>query len=268
MIADNIGVTADYVFSLTAESLSMPLAWIGAIAYTLQIYFDFSGYSDMAIGLGRIFGFKFQENFEYPYIASSVREFWRRWHISLSQFFRDYVYIPLGGNRCSKSRWIINMMLVWLLTGVWHGAAWTFITWGVLYGIVIIAESWYGKIFSSDNIVIKILSHCYTMLVVVLLWVIFRASSLGNAIQFIKNMIGFGSKVIIDTGTIYQLANYSVLIIMSVIFALPCVRFINERTNNNKLVHGIECLCLLLGTVASVSFIYMGSYNPFLYFMF
>ena len=269
LLANNLGIFADGVFNVDSiYNYSIVYTWLGAMAYTLQIYYDFSGYSDMAIGLGRVFGFRFQENFEYPYIASSVREFWRRWHISLSQFFRDYVYIPLGGNRCSKLRWIINMMIVWLLTGIWHGAAWTYIMWGVLYGIIIIVEARFCKNSVSKNIAMRVISHMYTMVIVTLLWVIFRASSIENACCFIKNMIGLGSKVIIDRGTIYQFSNNASLIIISIILALPIVSLINKKTNNNKLVMGIEGICLALGTVASVSFIYMGSYNPFLYFMF
>ena len=269
ILANNLGILADRVFNVSnIYEYSIVYTWIGAIAYTLQIYYDFSGYSDMAIGLGRVFGFTFQENFDYPYVSASVKEFWRRWHMSLSQFFRDYVYIPLGGNRCSKSRWVFNMMLVWLLTGIWHGAAWTYIMWGVIYGIFIIIESFFGKITASNNIVIRLLLHVYTMLVVILLWVVFKASSLENAYHYIRNMIGLGSNVIIDRGTIYQLSNYSILLLSSIALSLPIVNIINKKTNYNKFIQAIEGVFLMLGTIAAISYIYMGSYNPFLYFMF
>lgn len=268
LLANNLGGLVDIVFGVrNISDFSTMYTWLGAIAYTLQIYFDFSGYSDMAIGLGKVFGFEFQENFNYPYIAGSVKEFWKRWHISLSQFFRDYVYIPLGGNRCRKYRWIINMMIVWILTGIWHGASWTYIIWGIAYGIIIIVETLFNsrKEISAAG---KLIGHIYTLIIVVMLWVVFRAEHFSTAVLYLKNMCGIGSKSFIDEGFFYQLKNFGFIILLGIIFSTPLFPYLKDKYENNVLYKCITTSALLIGFIASTSYIYMGSYNPFLYFMF
>ena len=186
IIANQMALLADLIFNKHNGSYGTSIIWLGTLAYTLQIYFDFSGYSDMAIGLGRIFGFHFLENFDYPYISKSVTEFWRRWHISLSTWFRDYVYIPLGGNRVNKFKWIRNIILVWLLTGLWHGAAWNFIIWGIYYGLLLLFE----KLFLNKllNKLPSIINWLYTFIIVMIGWMIFRSNSLNELLLFIKTM--------------------------------------------------------------------------------
>ncbi len=189
LLANNLGGFADIVFGVRDISrFSVLYTRLGAVAYTLQIYYDFSGYSDMAIGIGRMFGFRFLENFNHPYTARSVREFWRRWHISLYRFFRDYVYIPLGGSRCTKIRWIFNTLLVWFLTGLWHGASWKYIFWGFAYGVILLAERRFVR--TDESYLGSIFGHIYTMLAVILLWVVFRAENLPQAFAYIGNMFG------------------------------------------------------------------------------
>lgn len=268
LIANNLGSLADIVFNVSnIYEHSILYTWLGAIAYTLQIYYDFSGYSDMAIGLGYIFGFRFYENFNDPYISSSIKEFWRRWHMSLSYFFRDYVYIPLGGNRCSKQRRMVNVMVVWLLTGIWHGASWTYISWGVGYGIIVLVETFLLKYIDIENKYIKAFMHIYTMVVVASLWVIFRSKNLHQAYHYLKNMFGLGSKIMIDAGFVYQFRNYFVLLMAAVIISTPILPRLKE-SNRGGLYGVVSTVCLFIGVIASVSFIWMGSYNPFLYFIF
>ena len=270
LLANNLGALADIVFGVhDISQYSVLYTWLGAIAYTLQIYFDFSGYSDMAIGLGRMFGFRFQENFNYPYIASSIQDFWRRWHISLSQFFRDYVYIPLGGNRVSALRWVGNMACVWLLTGLWHGANWTYILWGVIYGICLIIERFIpDNSNKSKSKFVNVWGHIYTMIVVTLLWVLFRADGVVQAIAYVKNMFGIGAKCFVDHAFCYQLSNSWILIIIAIIFSIPVGKWLDEKIGDKKAYQVVKMVGLSLCTVSAMSFIYMGSYNPFLYFMF
>lgn len=273
LIANNLGALADIVFNATEiTDHSILYTWLGAAAYTMQIYYDFSGYSDMAIGLGKIFGFQFQENFNYPYMSCSVREFWRKWHMSLSQFFRDYVYIPLGGDRCSKHRWVFNIMVTWLLTGIWHGASWTYVIWGGGYGAVILLESKFIKHVQTENILMKIFMHIYTMIIVITNWVVFRASSIQQAYCYLKNMYGMGAKAVIDPGFVFQLDNYKLLLLIAFLCSTPVIPYLREKCERGYWT-GVayktaSTTALVLGLLASVSYIYMGSYNPFLYFMF
>lgn len=262
LIADYMAVVADNIFD-THINLSVATAWLGAIAYTLQIYFDFSGYSDMAIGLGRMFGFKFNENFNYPYIAKSVTDFWRRWHISLSSWFRDYVYIPLGGNRVGSIRWIINIFAVWALTGIWHGANWTFLCWGLMYFALLIFEK-YTKI--QDKL--GILSHVYTMVMVIIAWTVFRAESLEYAREYIGYMLGINANSLYDKMFIYYLDNIWIIMLIACIFSLPVcdkiVSMIEQKT------YGI-ILKPLITTVLFIQVILVvigASYSPFIYFNF
>lgn len=268
LLANNIGGLANLVFGVSDISqCSVLYTWLGAIAYTLQIYYDFSGYSDMAIGLGKIWGFEFQENFNFPYIANSIKDFWRRWHISLSQFFRDYIYIPLGGNKCSTTRWIVNILIVWFLTGLWHGASWNYVLWGLAYGGLLIIERFIFKVKTNSKI-IGIFKHLYTMVSVILLWVVFRAENLLQAKSYIKNMFGIGAASFIDHGFIFQFKNFSWLIIIAVIFCTPISLYIENKISKQCWFQWLKTVLLICCVVISVSYIYMGSYNPFLYFMF
>ncbi len=273
IIANNLGGLTDIVFGASdIYRHSVLFTWLGAVAYTLQIYFDFSGYSDMAIGLGRIFGFDFQENFNYPYISGTIREFWRRWHISLSQFFRDYVYIPLGGNQKGKLKRAVNLSIVWLLTGIWHGAYYTYIGWGLGYGILILFETYVLEKININNVLWKILLRIYTLLCIIVLWVIFRAESVHQAYYYIRNMFGLGSHTLAGTDFVFQFKNYSLLILMAGILSTPIIPKIREYLHKNRIMavayKSVAAAVLVIGVVVSVSYIYMGSYNPFLYFMF
>lgn len=268
LLANNLGGLADLVFNVSDISdFSVMYTWLGAIAYTLQIYFDFSGYSDMAIGLGKIFGFSFQENFNYPYIAKSVKDFWRRWHMSLSQFFRDYIYIPLGGNKCTLRRWIVNILCVWFLTGLWHGASWNYVIWGSLYGVLLIVERLIN-FKKSNNWLLNCFRHVYTLTIVTVLWVVFRTPNLNLAIAFVKNMFGIGAKSFVDQAFVFQFRNYWFLIFVGIICSVPLFDILQKKVGKCRVLEYIKMAILVGCTVSAVSFIYMGSYNPFLYFMF
>lgn len=279
LIANQMALCADKAFALLEEgNLTVLFAWAGAIAYTLQIYYDFSGYSDMAIGLGKIFGFQFPINFDYPYISKSVTEFWRRWHISLSKWFRDYVYIPMGGNRGPAARVIFNLFVVWMCTGVWHGANYTFWLWGLLYFIVLVSEKMIFKknqnIHTSVTTILGAFKHIYTMLVVVLLWVIFRASSVMQAFEYITCM--FVETKCRDYAyaigvTQLYLKNYAIYGIIAVIGCMPVYRMINVRLKNRLSQNRFELLkqvyILLIFILACCKTI-DSNYNPFIYFNF
>lgn len=262
LIANNVAVIADGIFDKAVGSVSS--AWLGAIAYTLQIFFDFSGYSEMAIGLGRMFGFKFLENFDYPYISKSVSEFWRRWHISLGTWFRDYVYFPLGGSRVKKSRLVFNLFVVWTLTGIWHGANWTFLVWGLLYFVVLTLEKLTGfpkKLHGFGNI--------YTMLLVVIGWVIFRAKDLAAAWSYIKAMFGFGSLPLYDSDTLFYLSNYKFFLIIGIVCCFPIARAFKKKVNTDKPIWTvISGIAVILIFAVSLTFTIKGTYNPFIYFNF
>lgn len=262
LIANYLAQIADNTFDYLAGNTTIAMVWLGAICYTLQIYFDFSGYSDMAIGLGRMFGFHFNENFNYPYISGSVTEFWRRWHISLSTWFRDYVYIPLGGNRVKRSRWICNLFVVWALTGIWHGANWTFLVWGLLYFIILLIE----KLFSVDKSN-SIVSHLYTLLIIILAWVIFRATSIENAFVYIKNMCGIGATGFADMAFIGYLKSSAVVLIAGVIGATPIFRISTCKIKDSN-AYFVESIWVLLIFALSIIQIVSSTYNPFIYFNF
>ena len=240
-----------------------------AIGFTIQIYFDFSGYSDMAIGLGRMFGFNFFENFNYPLISSSITEFWRRWHISLSSFFRDYVYIPLGGNRVSKLKWIRNIFIVWFLTGFWHGAAWNFIIWGLFFACFLLIEKLFLKDFLDKH---KIIGHIYTLFLVIISFVIFNADSFNYIINFLKNLFGFGNIPFINKETMYYFRSYGVILFISFVAATPLFKnlIIKFRKNNNlnTIIDILEVLYYLLLLLLVTSYLIDASFNPFLYFRF
>lgn len=266
LLADYLAVIADNIFVIAGiKDISMLTAWIGAVAYMLEIYFDFSGYSDMAIGLGRCFGFHFKENFNKPYLAESINDFWKRWHISLTDWFRDYVYIPMGGNRVNKTRHIWNIVLVWILTGIWHGANWTFLVWGITYCVLQLAEKYCYRV----NTWPRVLRHLYTLVIVCLCWVIFKADNLHVALKYILDM--FGHSQFIDSEGMYYFKNSIGTIIIGVLFCLPFGLCIEKRKISNRvfLVKEIVtyvCLCaiLIMTAVLSIS----GGYSPFIYFNF
>ena len=264
ILADLLAELADEMFLMTNVDggLTVMSAWIGAIAYTLQIYFDFSGYSDMAIGLGRCFGFHYRENFNYPYIASSVTDFWRRWHISLTSWFRDYVYIPLGGNRCSKARHIFNLFVVWLLTGIWHGANWTFIVWGLIYFVIQLVE----KLMLKGE-ALKIIGHIYTGIVFIICWVIFRSDNLLSAFTYIGKMFGKGT-LFVDDISIKMLSGSWRLLLVSCICCIPWKQFgILNRIDDNVLNISKQVATIFVFLI-SVLTVLNGNYSPFVYFNF
>lgn len=240
-----------------------------AIGFTLQIYFDFSGYSDMAIGLGKILGFNFLENFNYPFIADSITDFWRRWHISLSSFLRDYVYIPLGGNRVSVLKHIRNIFVVWFLTGFWHGAAWNFIIWGLYFGIILTIEKYFYSDFLKKH---KIFAHFYTMILIIISFVIFNANSFTEVINFMKNMFGFTNLPFSNPETIYYLRSYLVIIIVSVIASTPLLKNICLKLKENqklvKVMDVLEIVFIFTILILVTAFLIDSSFNPFLYFRF
>ncbi len=267
LLANTMGVVADYSFDMPHSELTVVMSWVGALAYTFQIFFDFSGYSDMAIGLGKMFGFDFLENFDYPYISKSISEFWRRWHISLGTWFRDYVYFPLGGSRVkSKARLVFNLFVVWSLTGIWHGANWTFLCWGLMYFVLIAVEKLIGWEKKNPN-KMGVLKHIYTLFFVVMGWVLFRAESLTDAISYIGTMFGGGE--LINDSTIYYALNYIVYFVFAILISTPIFKKISEKVNgNNPVIAIITAIGLFVLLIISVSYIVKGAYNPFIYFNF
>lgn len=267
LVANVIGQMCNSLLGLPKITV---LAYIlVAIGFTIQIYFDFSGYSDMAIGLGRMFGFNFFENFNYPLISSSITEFWRRWHISLSSFFRDYVYIPLGGNRVSKFKWIRNIFIVWFLTGFWHGAAWNFIIWGLFFACFLLIEKLFLKDFLDKH---KIIGHIYTLFLVIISFVIFNADSFNYIINFLKNLFGFGNIPFINKETMYYFRSYGVILFISFVAATPLFKNLIIKFKKNKNLYTIidilEVLYYLLLLLLVTSYLIDASFNPFLYFRF
>ena len=269
LIANTMGAVADKIFTQSPENFDPFISWIGAIAYSLQLYYDFSGYSDMAIGLGLIFGFRFLENFNYPYISKSITEFWRRWHISLSTWFKEYLYIPLGGNRISPQRTYINLFIVFLATGIWHGANWTFVVWGLWHGAFIIFEkatNWHKKL---GSIKLSIAHHIYTIFIFVIGWVIFRADNIGYAYEYIKNMFGM-----IDLGQeyydfAYYIDNLEIItFIVAIICATPVFSKMLYIPFSKKVQRATVNIWLGILFLLSASSIAASTYNPFIYFRF
>ena len=261
LLADSLALFADRIFnSFSATTpISASMAWFGAICYTLQIYFDFSGYSDMAIGLGQMFGFHFEENFNYPYIARSVTDFWHRWHISLSIWFRDYVYIPLGGNRVPAPRMYLNLFIVWLLTGIWHGAGLTFILWGLMYFIVQTIEKLIG--LGKKWKMPPVIGNLYTMLIVIVGWVLFRSPSIKSAILYLKNMFILSAESISDPAPLFYFKDNWLLFLSAFLFVTPFIKIIQK----NKMIYYI---LLSLTFLIALLYLLKGSYSPFIYFSF
>lgn len=254
------------IFSSTSEKTFI-FYWLFAICYTLEIYLDFSGYSDMAIGLGRMFGFHFNENFDYPYTSKSITEFWRRWHMSLSSWFKDYVYIPLGGNRNGIKKQIRNIFIVWLLTGLWHGASWNFVIWGLFFGVILVIEKLWLKKFIDK--LPSIFKSVYVMVLVIISFVIFNGE---NVISNLSGMFFINKSKFVDSYTLIYLKKYALVIIISIISSIPLLKnFINKLKDNkqfNKLINLIEPIYLVLLLILITSYLIDNSYNPFLYFRF
>ena len=255
-------------YKASAEQTAL-YAWLYAIAFTLQIYFDFSGYSDMAIGLGRIFGFTFPENFRYPYIAKSITEFWRRWHMSLGTWFRDYLYIPLGGSRCSRIRHIFNILVVWMATGFWHGAAWNFVFWGLFYAVLLMAEKFFLLPALKKG---RVLPHVYVLLAVTLGFVLFDAASLKDALHQLGTLFGAGTASGLGTEALYMLRSYGVVLALAVLGATPLPAMLWKKAQEAKSLAPVlmvaEPLCTLALLALCTAFLVDGSFNPFLYFRF
>jgi len=274
LIANPLGSLADSVFSLSSDELTFSIAWIGVFAYALQIYFDFSGYSDMAIGLGRMFGFRFLENFNYPYISRSLREFWKRWHISLSTWFRDYVYIALGGNRVPTWRVYINLFIVFMLTGIWHGASWNFLLWGLFHGFFITCEhAGFNKILER---LWKPIQHCYLISVILFSWVLFRSEDIDYAINYMGAMLDIDN-MSLTRFQIERLINNETIIVFLVggILSMPLYRLIHQklfefqRKNNGVfLVSAFQVFVPVILMVLSIVKVSSSTYNPFIYFRF
>lgn len=252
------------------ENLSVAAAWLGAVAFTFQIYFDFSGYSDMAIGLGKIFGFDYLENFNYPYISRSITEFWRRWHMSLSSWFKEYVYIPLGGNRKGIARQLVNISIVWILTGLWHGASWNFVMWGVYYGIILIVEK-LGLLKVLQKCP-SVIGHLYSLVLIVIGWVIFAIDDMGAVISYISMMFG-SSGCFIDDAFLYFIQSRVWLVIACIIGSTPLPKLVcnavAQKLADRELLLSVLETALMMGIlVLAIAFLVSGSYNPFLYFRF
>ena len=265
LIANQVAVIGSSVFGMTdLSSLNSTQVYIAVISFTLQIYFDFSGYSDMAIGIGRIFGFHFLENFNYPYIANSINDFWKRWHISLSTWFRDYIYIPLGGNRVSKIRWILNIAIVWFTTGLWHGAAWNFILWGVYFGVLLILE----KLFLAEILgILKVVNHLIVIFLIMISWVIFNSHSIDQIVIFVQRMFiiqGLNINSLIEL----NFGNYWVYYVLGILFSVPVIPWIDQQLKTSTIYHLIRKLVVLALFVLCIIFLIDSSYNPFIYFKF
>ena len=262
LIADNFALLMKLFRE--SEGKSVLLYWLYAVAFMLNIYFDFSGYSDMAIGLGRIFGFRFIENFNYPYLSKSVTEFWRRWHMSLGSWFRDYIYIPMGGNRVSRGRWVFNILTVWMLTGLWHGAAWNFVLWGLMFGILLMIEKWVPALQKLPNW----LRHGYVLLIVCLSFVLFNADSLSQALSDMGGMFGFARVPLVNAESLYYLRSYAPLFVMGVVGATPIVRDTARKIGEKPYGAVLEIGMMAVLLIVCSAYLVDGSFSPFLYFRF
>lgn len=268
LLANTSGMIFTEVSGLAKGNIAVMTAWLGAFAYMFQIYFDFSGYSDMAIGLGKMFGFEFNMNFNYPYVSKSITEFWRRWHISLSSWFRDYVYIPLGGNRVSKIKHIRNLLIVWFLTGLWHGAAWNFVAWGLYYGVILIIEKYLlSPVLDRLPDVVR---HIYSIVLVVIGWVLFFSSSFGQAADYIRVMFGAGAHGFADRESMYLLTSNLILWLILIFGSTPLVHFryehmLRSKKWNTTIINSVVYAALF---IVCIAYLVTETYNPFLYFRF
>lgn len=267
LIANQLGELCS-VFRASDEK-SVLFYWLYAVAFALHIYFDFSGYSDMAIGLGKVFGFHFLENFNYPYISASITEFWRRWHISLGTWFRDYVYIPLGGNRVGRARQLLNILVVWMLTGFWHGAAWNFVVWGLMFAVLLIMEKlWLLKPLSKC----RPLAHLYVVFFVVISFVIFNAENMGQALSDIGGLFGAGGIPLVSAEAVYCLRSFALVLILAVLGATPLLQNglvrLSQYPTAGKVLNALEPFTLFVLLLVMTGYLVDGSFNPFLYFRF
>lgn len=258
LIANNIGMLWDEVLALGIDNISTPLAWLGVIAFAMQIYYDFSGYSSMAIGLGKMLGFNFPKNFNFPYISKSISEFWRRWHITLGSWFKEYVYIPLGGNRVSKPRLFINLFIVWFLTGMWHGAEFNFTLWGLYFFILICIEKAFLLKFLEKH---NILAHIYTKFFLLISWCIFGITSMPDLLAYIKKMFSFS----FNTDFIYYLQNYGSILVIAILFSTPLIYKGYIKLKKDSI---IKAILLSIVLIFSIAYLVDSTYNPFLYFRF
>ena len=264
IIANSCGKIWTMISTYEYSALPMSLAWLGILAYAMQIYFDFSGYSDMAIGMGKIFGFDFLENFNYPYVSRSVTEFWRRWHMSLGSWFREYVYIPMGGNRVGKFRWFINIMVVWMLTGIWHGAEWNFVFWGLYFGILLILEKLFLlKVFNK----VGFIGFIYTTVAVAISWVLFANTDVAGIMNYIKAMFNFNNIDILNRDFIYNIQSFGLLFIIATVTALGWSKKLYSKIICGKLER-LKYIFAIIGFVICVAYLVDDTYNPFLYFRF
>lgn len=265
LLANNIGYLWNEIQGGNAGEMSIALAWLGIVAFAFQIYFDFSGYSDMAIGLAHMFGFTFPENFRYPYISRSITEFWRRWHISLGSWFREYVYIPLGGNRVSRLRLVQNILVVWMLTGIWHGASWNFLFWGLYFGILLLIEKlWLLKWLRHRSLFIQ---HTYTILTILFGWVLFAFENIGEGVAYIKMMFGFGQVPIWNNTFLYYFHTNVTLLVILIIASTPVLPWIEGKVQGVWI--SISGRIALFGILLlSVAYLIDSTFNPFLYFRF
>ncbi|MFR1707484.1 MAG: MBOAT family O-acyltransferase [Clostridium sp.] len=268
LIANNIGVIWTNIKAMPMGELSVISAWIGIISFTLQIYFDFSGYSDMAIGLGKMFGFDFLENFKHPYMSKSISEFWRRWHISLGSWFRDYIYIPLGGNRRGLAIQSRNLFIVWFATGLWHGASWNFVIWGLYFGVFIFLEKVFlGKILKK---IPSFLAHIYTLLLVIISWVFFDMTKVKAALSYIKVLFGIGDNIFMDNVARYTLKTNFIILIIAILCSTPLVRNLIVYLKSKYKLKGVSIVIAMnmLVLIIATAYLVGESYNPFLYFRF
>ena len=265
LVANNVGMLWEAYKAMAAGELTVLGAWLGVIAFTFQIYFDFSGYSDMAIGLGRMLGFEFLPNFNYPYISKSITEFWRRWHISLSTWFREYLYIPLGGNRCSKPRWMFNLLVVWAATGIWHGASWNYLIWGLYFFVLLMLEKFFLlKVLSKAP---ALVGHIYTLFFVVVSWAIFAIEDFAQLGSYLKVMFGLGGVPLMDAKLGYYVTSYLPILLVAAVASTP----LGAKLYHKLKTPAAEVVCTVLvlaGLVVCTAYLVDGTYNPFLYFRF
>ncbi len=265
LIANNVGMLWESYKAMAVTDLTVAGAWLGVLAFTFQIYFDFSGYSDMAIGLGRMLGFEFMENFNYPYISKSITEFWRRWHISLSTWFREYLYIPLGGNRCSKPRWVFNLLVVWAATGFWHGASWNYVIWGLYFFVLLVAEKlWLGRLLQKLP---ALLQHLYALFFILVSWAIFAIEDFTQLQGYLSVMFGLAGAPLTNGDFVYYLRSYLPILCVAALASVPLgVRLFQKLPQRAAQVSGV--VLILAGLVVCTAYLVDGTYNPFLYFRF
>ena len=265
LIANNVGMLWEAYKAMAPEELTVAGAWLGVLAFTFQIYFDFSGYSDMAVGLGRMLGFEFLPNFNYPYISKSITEFWRRWHISLSTWFREYLYIPLGGNRCSKPRWVFNLFVVWAATGIWHGASWNYLIWGMYFFALLMLEKFF--LLKVLDRIPALVGHLYTLFFVLVSWAIFGLEDFGQMTAYLRVMFGLAGAPLADGALGYYLTSYLPILCVAAVASTPLAARLFHKLPGLP-AKAVETALIVAGLVVCTAYLVDGTYNPFLYFRF